>query len=103
MVRAACHYDLDHVPFYVSRNLYFQAFDRLYKAFREFFQALCIAHRTYPIAYNKWIREQVDGKLGLPTLYPQLPLVLEIHQLESAEVIQKADIVRMLLEQWATY
>jgi predicted nucleotidyltransferase len=103
MVRAACQYDLDHVPFYVARGLYFQAFDRLYKAFQEFLQALCIAHRTYPIAYTKWIREQVDGKLGLPTLYPQLPQVLEIRQLESAEVIQKADIVRMLLEQWSAH
>jgi predicted nucleotidyltransferase len=101
MVLAACHYDLDHVAFYVARSLYFQAFDRLYKAFQEFLQALCIARRTYPIAYNKWIRELIENKLDLPTLYPQLPPLLEIHRLESAEVVQKADTLRKLLETWA--
>jgi hypothetical protein len=76
-------YDLDHVPFFVGRGLYFQAFDRLYKAFQEFLQALFIARRVYPIAYNKWIHEQVAVRLGLPELYAQLPKILEITRLES--------------------
>jgi predicted nucleotidyltransferase len=59
MVKAACIYDLEHVTSYVERTLYFQAFDRLYKAFQEFLQALCIAHHTYPIAYNKWIENSL--------------------------------------------
>jgi hypothetical protein len=101
MVRTACHYDLDFIPFYISRGLYFQAFDRLYKAFREFLQALFIAHRTYPLAYNKWIREQVEHRLGLPELYSQLPQVLEITRLESPELVHNAQILRGLLEQWA--
>lgn len=100
MVRHACLYDLDHVPFYVARGLYFQAFDRLYKAFQEFLQALFIAHRTYPLAYNKWIREQVEQRLGHPELYAQLPEVLEISRLESDQVVDKAGIVRGLLERW---
>ncbi len=99
-VRHTCHYDLDHVPFYVTRGLYFQAFDRLYKALQEFLQALFIAHRTYPLAYNKWIREQVEQHLGYPELYPQLPQVLEITRLESDQVVDKARIVRDLLERW---
>jgi predicted nucleotidyltransferase len=90
MVREACLYDLEHVSFYVKRALYFQAFDRLYKALQEFLQALCIAGRVYPIAYNKWIHELVVEKLGLPDLYPQLPQVLEINKLESTELVQKA-------------
>ncbi|HEY0738014.1 MAG TPA: nucleotidyltransferase domain-containing protein [Herpetosiphonaceae bacterium] len=100
MVRDACHYDLDHVPFYVARGLHFQAFDRLYKALQEFLQALGIAHRTYPIAYNKWIREQVESRLGLPELYTQLPPILEIPRLESHDVTLKAADLRQLLERW---
>jgi Nucleotidyltransferase domain len=102
MVKAACAYDLGHVGFYVKRTLYFQAFDRLYKAFQEFLQALCIAHRTYPIAYNKWIRELVEDKLGLPELYPQLPPLLEIYRLESDALVYKAERLSELLEQWMT-
>lgn len=59
MVRAALLYDLDHVPFFTARGLFLQAFDRLYKALREFLQALFIAHRQYPVAYNKWLDEQL--------------------------------------------
>ncbi|GAA4009647.1 hypothetical protein GCM10022631_22700 [Deinococcus rubellus] len=73
MVRDACAYDLEHVAFYTHRGLHFQAFDRFYKAFQEFLQALCISRRTYPIAYTKWIRELVAERLGLPDLYIQLP------------------------------
>ena len=102
MVRDACHYDLDHVPFYSVRGLYFQAFDRLYKALQEFLQALFITYRTYPIAYNKWIREQVETHLGLPELYTQLPLILEISHLESTEVVHKAHHLRTLVEHWTT-
>jgi predicted nucleotidyltransferase len=40
MVREACARDLEAIPLYLGRGLYFQAFDRLYKAFQEFLQAL---------------------------------------------------------------
>jgi len=53
-------------PFLLNRGLYFHAFDRLYKAFQEFLQALFVARRIYPLAYNKWIREQVADWLALP-------------------------------------
>lgn len=100
MVRHACAYDLDHVPWYVSRGLYFQAFDRLYKAFGEFLQALFIARRVYPLAYNKWIREQVEGWLGLPEVYEQLPGVLSVSRLDSAELVDRAAGLRALLDTW---
>ncbi len=102
MVADACRYDLDHVPFFVGRGLYFQAFDRLYKAFQEFLQALFIARRVYPIAYNKWIREQVVVRLGLPELYAQLPQILEIPRLESDATVGKAQLLRTLLDVWIT-
>ncbi len=56
-------------------------------------QALFIARRTYPIAYDKWIREQVVEILGLPELHPQMVHLLEIDRLESDELIQKAETV----------
>jgi predicted nucleotidyltransferase len=98
MVTAACHYDLDHVPFFVARDLHFQAFDRLYKGFQEFLQALFIARQVYPIAYNKWIREQVVVHLGLAELYAQLPQILEIPRLESDATVVKAALLRDLLD-----
>lgn len=65
MVGGYCIKNLQHLPGFVARRVYFQAFDRLYNAYREFLQALFIARRTHPIAYNKWIREQVEEILGV--------------------------------------
>jgi len=100
MVREACARDLDSIPFYLGRSLYFQAFDRLYKAFQEFLQALFVARRTYPLAYNKWIHEQVAERLALPKLYEELPPILSVRNIESPELGEKADALRSLLERW---
>jgi len=100
MVREECARDLDAIPFYLNRGLYFQAFDRLYKAFQEFLQALFVARRTYPLAYNKWIREQVVDWLALPKLYEELPPILSVRNIESPELGEKADALRTLLEHW---
>ncbi len=101
MVRDACAYDLEHVPFFVRRALHFQAFDRLYKGFQEFLQALFIARRVYPLAYNKWIRMQVAEWLGLPDLYRALPPLISVRNIESAEPVEKAARLAALLEEWA--
>ena len=100
MVRDACAHDLEYIPFCAGRGLYFHAFDRLYKAYQEFLQALFIAQRVYPVAYNKWIREQVAGWLGLPELYRELPPILSVRNLESDEIRKNADTLRALLEAW---
>ena len=97
MTRNACNYDLDHIPFFIKRGLYFQAFDILCKAFQEYLQALFIANKTYPIAYNKWIREQVVKWLNKPTLYPKLSPILSVCNIESKEVNEKAKMLRELL------
>ena len=102
MVREACARDLDAIPFFLGRGLYFQAFDRLYKAFQEFLQALFVARGTYPLAYNKWIREQVIEWLSLPDLYQALPQILSVRSIESAEIGEKADQLRLLLERWTS-
>jgi predicted nucleotidyltransferase len=100
MVKNACLYDIDHIAIYVNRGLYFQAFDRLYKAFQQFLQALFIANKKYPIAYNKWMHEQVEELLRLPALYPLLPPVLQLTNLESTELISKGSYLRKLIEEW---
>jgi len=92
-----CLNNLDHIPLYPPRGLYFQAFKRFYDAFREFLQALFISRRTYPIAYDKWIREQVEEILGLPELYAQLPPLFEIAHFESDEITRKGETLRALL------
>ena len=97
-VRWCCAHVLDHIPPYVARGLYFQAFARLWSAFRIFLQALFIAHRTYPIAYDKWIRDQVVDILGLPELYARLPGLFEIGRLESDDLVGKARDLRDLLD-----
>jgi len=101
MVRWHCLNNLHHIPLYIERGLYFQSFDRLYNAYREFLQALFISRRTYPIAYNKWIREQVEEILGLPELYAQLSHLFEIKHFESSEIADKAIEVERLLENYA--
>lgn len=101
MVRHYCLNNLHHIPLYIERGLYFQSFDRLYNAYREFLQALFIARRTYPIAYNKWIREQIAEVLGLPELYSQLAHLFEIKRFESTEIAGKAEEVEHLLEYYA--
>src|SRR5215469_8367825 len=100
MVREECARDLEAIPFNLKRGLYFQAFDRLYKAFQEFLQALFVARRTYPLAYNKWIREQVTEWLSLPKLYEQLPPILSVRNIQGPELGEKADALRTLLERW---
>ena len=102
MVRRYCTNNLDHIPLYVERGLYFQAFHRLYDAFREFLQALFISHHIYPLDYNKWIREQVEEILGMPDLYQKLPGILEITHFESREIAQKAENLGALLKEYAS-
>ena len=62
MVREACARDLDAIPcgMWAGNRVFSCTFDRLYKAFQEFLQALFVARRTYPLCYNKWIRRAGD-------------------------------------------
>jgi hypothetical protein len=100
MVRQFCLNNLDHIPLYARRGLYFQCFDRFYNAYKEFLQALFIARHTYPISYDKWIREQVVEILGLLELYQHLPPLFEIKHFESSEIVAKAEDLRSLLDEY---
>jgi predicted nucleotidyltransferase len=99
-VKQFCYGNLSYIPFYVERGLYFQAFDRLYNAFHEFLQLLFITHRTYPIAYNKWIREQIVDILKLPELYAEVTQILAISHFESDKIAQKGKKVEALIKQY---
>ena len=98
LAKENCLYDLDHIPFFSKRGLHFQAFDRLYIAFQKFLQALFIKHQTYPIAYNKWIKEQIVEILRLPALYKDLRKIISINNIESIEVDNKAKTLKKLLD-----
>jgi hypothetical protein len=92
--------NLARIPWFVERELYFQALDRLYRAFRGFLLALHVSRRTYPLAYNKWIHEQVAENLGLPELYERLPPLFELERLESDALVWKADDLRALVDEY---
>lgn len=98
MVIRYCRNNLAHIPLYAPRGLPFQCFKRFYHAFEEFLQALFIAHRKYPIAYDKWVQEGVTEVLGMPELYAELPELFEIDRFESLEIVEKARRLEHLLE-----
>jgi predicted nucleotidyltransferase len=82
--------NLARIPWYVGRDLHFQAFDRLYRAFQGFLLGLHVSRRTYPLAYNKWIHEQVAVNLGLPELYERLPHLFELVPFEGDALERRA-------------
>ncbi len=92
--------NLARIPWFLGRELYFQAFDRFYRAFQGFLLGLHVSRRTYPLAYNKWIREQVVENLGLPELYDELPGLFQLDRFESRALEAKADRLRSLAEEY---
>lgn len=96
--RETCLGYLDRIPWVLDRELWFHALARLHGAFSWFLLALHVEHRTYPIAYDKWIREQIVDNLSLPELYEQLPALFEIQRLESRELEEKAGDLRELAQ-----
>jgi hypothetical protein len=92
--------NLARIPWFLDRGLYFQAFDRFQRAFQGFLLGVHVARRTYPIAYNKWIREQIVDNLGLPDVYEQLPGLFELHRFESRALEAKAKELRCLVEDY---
>ena len=100
-VQNACNYDLDHIPLLIKRELYFHALYILTEAFRKYLQAIFIINKIYPIAYNKWIKEQIVKWLNKPDLYPKLSPVLSVSNIESHEINDKARLLRELLSDLA--
>ncbi len=95
-VKKYLYNNLDHITLYVKRELYFPSFDRLYKASKEFMQALFIKKRIYPVAYDKWVKEQFVEILKMPDLYKEFVDILQIKNFESDEIYKKAEKLRRL-------
>ena len=98
MAKKACAYDLDRIPSLIKRQLYFHAFETLYKAFQEYLQTIFISAKVYPVAYNKWIKEQIVKWLKKPELYSRFSPILSIRNIESDEINVKANDLRTLLD-----
>jgi hypothetical protein len=90
--------DLDHIPVYADRGLYFQCLKRLHHAVEETLQALFIAARTYPIAYDKWVEEQVSDILGSPDLYATLVQIVTIPELSAPMLTERAAQLSAMLD-----
>ncbi|MBU1136736.1 MAG: DUF4037 domain-containing protein [Nanoarchaeota archaeon] len=93
-----CKNNLEHIESYVKRKLYFQAYDRLYKAIQEFTQALFIKNKTYPIAYDKWIKDQYCKILKRPDIYRKIVDIISIKNFESNEINLKAKKLMRLVQ-----
>lgn len=91
--------NLEHVAPYAARGLLFQAFKRLYHALEEYLQALFIQRRLYPIAYDKWVREQLVEVLGEPDLYRELTLILAVPELTPRRLADRARRLERLIAQ----
>lgn len=92
--------NLARIPWLLDRDLFFQAFDRFYRAFHGFLLGVHVSRRAYPIAYNKWIREQIVDNLGLPELYERLPGLFELNEFESRDLEMKAAQLQRLVEEY---
>jgi len=102
MVHKYCLNNIDHIASFVDRGLCFQGFRRLYNAAGEFLQALFIAKRVYPIAYHKWIKEQLEEVLGMPDLYAQFVDIHSIENFESAEIKEKSEVLLEMFKEHCT-
>jgi hypothetical protein len=97
MVTKFAQNNLNHIPPYSQRDLYFQCLKRLHHALEETLQALFIAASRYPIAYDKWIEEQVSEILGKPELYSIFVQVVTIPQLDAQTLQEKATLLYSVL------
>ena len=91
--------NLDHVGPFALRDLPFQAFKRLYHALEEYLQALFIRRSIYPIAYDKWLREQLVDILGEPSIYEELVDIMSIPSLRVHRLVDRAVRLGRLLDE----
>jgi hypothetical protein len=82
--------NLEHVVPYALRNLGFQAYKRLHHAIEEYLQALFIERRIYALAYDKWIREQLEFVLQEPGIYEELASILPTPSLRVHRLADRA-------------
>ncbi len=96
--RGYCRNNLEHIHLYAARGLLFACLHRLFLAQREFLQALFIARRIYPIAYDKWVHEQLVEILGEPGIYEQLAGILSLAPFTPETLVSAARRLEALLD-----
>jgi predicted nucleotidyltransferase len=97
-VRTYCLNNLDHIPRSLGRGDRFHAFNRLYHAFQEFMQAAFISRRIYPIAYDKWVADQLEELLGRPDLARAAAEIVGVAELDAVTIGSNAERLRGLFE-----
>lgn len=100
MVVQSCLYHIDHAVTYARRELNFHAFDLLYRAMQEFLQALFISKRVYPLAYNKWIKYQIEDLLGMMAVYVELERWLAFLAMDTNAVVHRAEELKAMLQKY---
>jgi len=90
--------NIEHIVPYARRGLYGQAFKRLYHALEETLQALFISRGVYPIAYDKWLREQLVDILGEPGLYTEWIDILATPEFSVKQFADRSARLAALLE-----
>lgn len=98
MVMMYVRNNLNHIHPYSERGLFFQCLKRLHHALEETLQALFIKARRYPIAYDKWIEEQVSGVLGRPDLYTLFVQVVTLPKLDAQTLQEKTSLLFSVLD-----
>ena len=98
MVMMYARNNLNHIPPYSERGLFFQCLKRLHHALEETLQALFIKARRYPIAYDKWVEEQVSEILGRPDLYGLFVQVVTLPQLDAQTLQEKTSLLLSVLD-----
>jgi hypothetical protein len=99
MVMMYARNNLNHIPPYSQRGLFFQCLKRLHHALEETLQALFIKARRYPIAYDKWVEEQVSEILERPDLYTLFVQVVTLPQLDVQTFKEKTSLLFSVLDE----
>jgi len=90
--------NIEHIAPYAARGLLHQAHRRLLHASEEYLQALFISRRVYPIAYDKWIREQMVDILDEPAAYDQFHGLFALPSLDAHSLSHSAGTLSELLD-----
>jgi len=97
-VLAFARNNVEHIAPYAERGLLHQAHKRLLHASEEYLQALFISRRVYPIAHDKWIREQMVDILDEPTAYERFRSLFALPRFDARSLIQSAETLGTLLD-----
>jgi len=90
--------NIEHIEPYATRGLLHQAHKRLLHASEEYLQALFISRRVYPIAYDKWIREQLVDILDEPADYERFRGLFALSSLDARSLIRSANTLSAMLD-----